>query len=482
MLTLEEYGASFPAGVTLSFSGQGVGPETRIEGLTIQGFSKTATEGPSEAVQVSEQSQPVIKNCKILGGKGSSKDGGSHGSVGLRLTFASSPDIDSNIIDGGSGSADSASVPVAGSVGVAVDMQSQPTFKRNIIDGGSGTGLQAACGSVGVRWAVATAAPIRDNRISGGTGKASGSAINSTGLYFGVNDDLPIGGLFRCNVIEGGAGTGGQGPVAVRAQNVQQITLDGNRIYAGDGPGGTTVSGLLIANATVIATSNMILGANRQEDPGGTTSYAINLQSGNLELRHNTLHPGRGGSNKSFALRAEKGLPTLIASNNLFLGNIDSGIAAIELASSCEPFDQFRGNLFVGYNSLVNACQGKPATPSVEALEAQFNASVPGVATENRVLRSNCTGDALCINEPQYVAGSTQACLRSVIPGWSDKDTHHAALVGELGGWLLSAGSRCAAVESPYSDPVTTSVDFQGTSRTVPPSRGAHEYDGICEK
>jgi len=219
-------------------AGSGTGPETEIDGFTINGG------GGDYSVAVLVNGGLTIQNNVIDGGSGDAQ------SYGIYST--SSSYIQNNTINGGSGVTDSLGIYNSRSASIL----------QNAINGGSG-----GARTYGIYNDAATLADIYQNTIDGGAGSASSTGIHNTnisnssisrnsitggsgGTYsYGIRNDGNSSLYIHNNLIEGGSGDYTYG---MYEENNAASTIQNNTISGGTGTTWAFGIGVIDTNSTVI--------------------------------------------------------------------------------------------------------------------------------------------------------------------------------------------------------------------------------------
>ncbi|WP_394822706.1 right-handed parallel beta-helix repeat-containing protein [Pendulispora albinea] len=456
-------------GATLGIRGASVGPQVRVDGLTIRGGQFAQGGG---AVLLSSGAAPVLANNVIAGGSAVST-GDLIGSYGIYVQSGASPEITESAIAGGSGTGQGS----FGSVGIAMASDAgQPRIHGNRIDGGSGT-TTLGVASTGLLFAgkapLTGDRAVRNNVIRGGTGRALGaSGTGSIGVI--VNDAAAI--ELSKNVIEGGSSTcAGACPVrGVSVTRTQGARIVQNRIYGGDAtPASATAWGVLVAESgDAVLENNMVHGGGK----AGTlnTVFAVEVsQSTAVAVRGNTLFtsPSAAGG-QSQALGITRQSSSVTVENDLLIGSRSPRDVGL-LLFACPAggaLTTFRNNAFANFGDTLAfsvtttnvACDTRGSFTTIAALE-QFATNTAGAPAAR-------------------VSGSVQsgAALSAIFSAWTDVESGYPELV--KAGWTLLPKAPCAIARGGFDLRDTLAADAFGKARTAPLTIGAEELtdDSAC--
>jgi hypothetical protein len=472
-----------------------------VDGLLINGATAGSNGSVGLAVTGSGAGAVNLTNNQVLGG-GASASG--QASQGLYVGNGVNADIGMNSFNGGTGSTSSASY---GSIGVNLDPGGGTVrLHDNLIDGGSGSDLVDSFGShasVGLlvqsgTYALGTNA-ILSNTINGGNGTASttgGDGFGGVGVMIVQSATVDL----ITNAIDGGIGQGGkEGTVGIFNASTGQVNIRRNRIFGGKVgspvPSFWSSWGIqTLQNSNAEITNNMIHGG----DDNGSGNFAVGVISysaGNVVLHHNTII---GGSSTGFstAIYVLASTQNLVVANNLLAG--DGGTSAgLYFGGGCQSNGTIKAfnnnailyNLPMYYAGVSLPCTSKSFT-SASAMEAELlnrcKAGTPGAcntfggtnASNNQlVIDSAATcGDTQCA--PVSGCTSANGCFAGVFGAWDATSNGKANLFGS--GWQLITNDPCALTQGGKDLTATVGLDLYGTTRTVPVSIGAHEFDGTC--
>jgi hypothetical protein len=266
--------------------------------------------------------------------------------------------------------------------------------------------------------------------------------------------------------------------------------------------------GVLISGASSFLAENVMIygGVPIVGFSAASPSFALSLGGvpGPI-IRHSTLYSGPSGfPTLGTAIKIEAGVQRAIVQNNLLA--VDVGWNEpfyVEPCASTGVFERVENNLLFNTGdpalNILGQVFGYGADPqgagcgawqgfyTVDALEDHLRSvctpTTAGACTAfggtkvsgNRTLKPDCGADTGCITWTAC-GQSSLPCLQSVFDGWSAGQNGLDTLFGP--GWKLAAGVPCAIAESSLA--VGVGADLFGTSRTTPPSMGAHELDDAC--
>ena len=496
-----------PAGAT-SYAlkiNSGISNAVTIDGLTIAGPNNT---GEVHAVEV-DSSSPTISNCIIQGAGGTSPGSGVLGSVALLLS-ASSSDIHSNYIYGGSGAVGSSGY--AGSLGIFINGNGSgsPHIHDNRIEGGAGTSPAGAnTGSAAIfadnpgPISRSTTTAFENNSVYGGTGS------KSTGVYllWSLTKDFDIVG----NEIHAGL-SGGNGSIALYSNaggngSTMSSLIAGNKIYGGDSVTQTAPStGIELDGAHAMNTVvNNFIHAGNATGTGSATGLVFgSVQYNPTTVAHNMIYAGGSSSSPGYALYLtadSNGGHTVAINNNILAGSGDwtSGLYFAECPAP-SMVTSFEGNLFINENlsyatfapGLSSPCgTSSYSETTVTSLEGQME---PGTVGGNFVYKADCsseTGTGTCVTRTACVPSDPVGCMHDLLIQW-DSSTQGESDLWTTTSWNLNPTPSttpnvpsCSLITSSYNDyqpQFPWKEDIFGNSRppASAPTVGAVQLSASC--
>jgi hypothetical protein len=444
--------------------GRAIGQQTVIDGFHVRGGR---SQGSSMALHVKDGAAPHLSNDRIEGGTGTPSEG--FGSVALRTSGGAAPLVEASWIGGGSGLAD------VGSAAVVVDSDAAPHIRGCTLHGGAGSEALSSggIGSVGAYLAVSSAAGLtqalgrafEDNDIDGGTGTSSADATSSAGMIVSGEGAIDLVG----NRIHAGAGEGGTTTGVIVATSGKARLLR-NRVHGGAGSGAVARAAVqLSSGAGQEIINNMLHGGDGADVTIGVALAATETAA----VVHNSIHAGLGATAQGVLLAA--GVQWATIENNILFGRDSGDSASLALADCADsgPIGALRNNAIghpLVYTGAGPGCSGQVvAVSDIEPeLTSNCGPATPGPCQAFGGAAATATVDVSC----------QVPCGPQLFDPWTDADGGGSELL--TAGWLLGSGVACAVSDGAAPGEVTE--DLFGAPRTEPPSMGAHEHDGACQR
>lgn len=428
------------------------------------------------ALYVGDTASPDVHDDRISGGGGTTTGNGfqSVASTGVWIsTQGGLPHIHHNTISGGPGNAPAGNLAhgsvaiFVGQCGANLTVASGSAIESNVIDGGTGT---FATGGV-ILAPNTCSVDVIDNTITGGT-TAPGGAF---AVGVDVRTASPV--HIERNRIVGGLSTDVAGSYGVNSVQQTDIVLSNNMIHAGftkNFAAGALIYGWVAGTGTTsYVVFNTIFG-------GQSTTQPENIQ-------------GIGANEPPAALGVAQG-PVSISSNILIGGGsttASAGLGSYFCQSANNPaIPQFTSNLIFNVTGGILAtgqpCQGSTSTnyPTIVDAEEYVNASTAAMGEGNLTLMAACAGgDPTCLQVPACdgTTANEQACLEHLFTQWS-ADGGSTTLVPPGPGWVLGSATPCAIAKGGVPNPnAPTPTDLFGTMRPTQPSMGADQFTGTCQ-
>ncbi|HXU73133.1 MAG TPA: hypothetical protein VN947_27630 [Polyangia bacterium] len=503
------------------------GPAVAVQtgGVTVEGFTMHGVDGAgitTVAMAIATGGAAVVHDNHIVGGGTSSASSG-FGSIGLNVLSTTMSDIYANLVNGGSGS--TTSLTAAGSVGVVLGAPGLCHLHGNTIQGGTGSAIGGApsstmvTGAVGLFFESSTSAftaangnAVEDNVITGGNPGSAPITNNNGAGSIAVRIANTQGGAVDLvhNTIDGGIGTGGSTASAIGVAQLANVIVNvvGNRINGGSwmttpAPSGSVATmGILAISGSNFIINNMIHGGNS----GASTTLpaeGIRMAVSNATITHNTIFGG--AAMRGVGIHVASGIFETVVNENFYFG-VESSIQVMLQLDSCAtagPLASWQGNseafafaMAYGPNTgMSGSCSngllfGPMSGASTEiatctaATAGKCNSFGGTTVGNNTWLDSTCTGgNSLCsivagCNNPDDGTADPTMCGQEIFTSYDKASFGLADLQGA--GWKLKSGAPCPVSKSAFDDTAAVPKDLYGTTRTNPPSVGAHEFDGTC--
>jgi hypothetical protein len=455
--------------------GGSVTAATVIDGLAVTGASSLAA--TTVGIDVNDQAAPVLSNDVISGGGGTA-DASNIGSIGVRITGSSSPQVAFCQIGGGGGSG------AIGSEGVHVQTTGAPSLHDDVVSGGTGVPIAASGGAaIGISLAssVGDASPLRGLLVAGSD--SVGVPGNTAGIAVDKSVDATIVG---CDV-EGGYGTvPATSSVGIEVNAGGNVRILQDRIYGGKRTGATaTTIGVLVSGTTSLQVVNSEIHAGTVPNSTGSQAVGIVLASTAAPtLAFDTVYLG-ASAGTAVALNAGVSAASLV--DDLLIGSESTlGNYGIGAAACAGLVGTVESVAFVNVGDVYACGTGTVASdPSVLAQDLTA-ATVKG----DIELQATCPAAAWCVPSPLCPNSPPGPCLTSLFgSSWSKSDDGVGSLLlgttadggTTAGGWTLAPLSPCRLTAGGV--PVTgVTKDLFGNPRSgATPTIGAVEYTGTCQ-